>query len=87
MTKRWKKPTAAQLKRQVAEKRLSTEAQLGMTIEEWRLKKRQEWRAVVTAIEKFTYGCAYTPTGNDFYELTRTSERITETLKDDWVCW
>lgn len=82
-----KKPTQKELQRGIARKRLQTEAHLGMPIAEWRLKKRQQWRTVMNAINLFAYGSAYTPTGNDFYELQKSADRIKESMSDDWVCW
>lgn len=77
--KRVRKPTY--------DKKRSTENHLRMSIEDWRLKKRQEWWAVVHALELFSYGSAYTPTGNDLYEMEKAANRIKESMADDWVCW
>ena len=68
-------------------KRLLTEAHLQMSIADWRLKKRQQWQAVMNALDLFGYGSAYTPTGNDFYELQKSADRIATAMKRDWVCW
>ncbi len=69
------------------EKRLATERHLGMTIEDWRVKKRQEWRAVMDAIRRFDFGSAYTPVGHDLFDVHRAVNRINDTLDVDWVCW
>lgn len=68
-------------------KKRRTENHLGMTIEDWRLKKRQQWRAVMHALDAFNWGCAYTPAGNDLCELQKSADRIKEAMADDWVCW
>lgn len=68
-------------------KKLLTENHLGMSIEDWRLKKRQQWHVVMNALNLFTYGSAYTPTGNDLYELQKSADRIKEAMEEDWVCW
>jgi len=78
---------AANAAREIAEKRLRTERHLGMTIADWRLKKRQEWKAVMSALDRYGFGAAYTPGGNDFYELQRSAARVADALQDDWVCW
>lgn len=83
----WRKLTRAEQREDRDERRMFTERHLRMTIEDWRLKKRQEWRAVMSALELFTFGSAYTPTGNDLYELQRSADRIARAMKDDWVCW
>jgi hypothetical protein len=84
-----KKKTLSRKARQsvIASKRLLTETHLRMPIAEWRLKKRQEWRVVMNALALFTYGCGYTPAGNDLYELQRAADRINAALDADWVCW
>jgi hypothetical protein len=79
--------TNAQLAAVAKRKRLQTEAHLGMPIAEWRLKKRQQWRAVMNAMSLFTYGCAYTPAGNDLYEMQKAADRINDAMQADWVCW
>lgn len=72
---------------QTHRKKRLTENHLGMTIEDWRLKKRQQWRAVMNALSLFNFGSAYTPTGNDLYELQKSADRINEAMAEDWVCW
>lgn len=84
---KWKKPTKRQLEQQIARKRLQTEAHLGMPIAEWRLKKRQEFGAIMRALQLFQFGAAYTPAGNDLYEMAKSADRIKEALEDDWICW
>lgn len=68
-------------------RRLGTERHLRMTIEDWRLKKRQEWRAVKHAVSLFDFGSAYTPAGNDLYEIQKAVKRISESMDADWICW
>lgn len=85
--KRKPEATRAASSRLIAQKRLSVESHLRMPIAEWRLKKRQEWRSVMSALSVFNYGSAYTPTGNDLFELQRAAERIKEAMAEDWVCW
>ena len=82
-----KRPSTRALQRRVDDKRLRTEAHLGMSIAEWRLKKRQEWAALMRALDRFEYGSAYTPVGGDAYDLRVTANRITGALAQDWVCW
>lgn len=71
----------------VHEARLRTESHLRMTIEDWRIKKRQEWRTVMSALQLFSYGSAYTPASHDLYVLQHAADRIRETMEEDWVCW
>jgi hypothetical protein len=40
--------------------RANTEKHLGMSVGDWRVKERQEWRAVVNAIKAFNFGELYT---------------------------
>ena len=74
-THRHRRPSTRALQRRVDDKRLRTEAHLGMSIAEWRLKKRQEWAAVMRALDRFEYGSAYTPVGGDAVR-TCASRRI-----------
>ena len=60
---------------------------LGGTANDWRQKKRQEWKLVVNAVQTFEYGCAYTPTHADLYELQKLARRISEDLEDEWIAW
>lgn len=83
----WMKPTKKETRMQIVSKRLSTERHLRMSIEDWRAKKRQEWRQVLNALDLFTYGCAYTPAGNDLYEMQKAADRVKESMEEDWVCW
>lgn len=87
MKKVSRRPSKHETQRALSRSRVLTEAHLRMPIAEWRLKKRQQWRAVMHAIDLFAYGSAYTPTGNDFYELQKSADRIKEAMADDWVCW
>ena len=87
MMSKKKQPGTRDPQREIAHKRVLTERHLGMPIADWRLKKRQEWRVVMNALSVFDYGCAYTPAGNDLYELQRSANRIAEALDSDWVCW
>jgi hypothetical protein len=80
------KMTKADLQK-ISEKRTRTERHLRMSIEDWRAKKRQEWRTVMSALDLFAYGSAYTPAGNDLYELQKAADRIREAMVEDWVCW
>lgn len=82
-----KKPTTRQLKMAATRKRLSTEAHLQMSVEDWRTRKRQQWRVILNAVDLFTYGSAYTPVGADLYEMTKAMNRISVEMEDDWVCW
>ena len=81
------RPTNRQLAMLATRKRLRTEAHLGMPFDEWRLKKRQQWKAVINALDLFTYGCAYTPAGNDLFEMQKAADRINEIMAVDWVSW
>lgn len=53
----------------------------------WRQTKRQEWRAVVNAVNTFHLGTAYTPVGCDFLDLLRLVERMTEDMQGEWIAW
>jgi hypothetical protein len=54
------------------------------TVEQWRRRKRREWRAVVKAIQPFTHGCVYTPALAPFDELRRNRDAITSLLQGNW---
>ena len=71
----------------MAQRERRTELHLGMTLGDWRTKKRQEWATLCRALEVFNYGSAYTPAGDDLDHLERAARRITEALKQDWICW
>lgn len=86
---RKQKLTAAERKHQeaVTQKRRSTETHLGMPWAEWQTKKRQEWHAVMKALDIFRFGAAYTPVCGDLYEVQKVATRIEESLDRDWVSW
>jgi hypothetical protein len=63
------------------------EKHLGVPVGQWRQKKRQEWKLLMNALSTFTYGCAYTPTHQDLYELQKLAVRIEEDLQGNWVAW
>ncbi len=71
----------------INQKRLSTERHLGMTIAEWRFKKRQQWRVLEHALKAFEFGAAYAPVGNDLYTVRQCVDRVSEAMGEDWVCW
>ena len=55
---------------------------------EWRGKKRTEWREVMSALERYSFGSAYTPDGNGLYRLQQLAQAITVQIEtEDWVCW
>jgi hypothetical protein len=85
--RKWRKPTKKELEQIRDQKRLTTEAHLGMPIADWRLKKRQQWRVVLNALRLFEFGAAYAPVGNDLYEMRKAADRIMESMEQDWVCW
>lgn len=62
-------------------------AHLGCSEDVWRQKKRQQWNDVVRAVNAFEYGSAYTPAGNDLFELQRRLRSIADALEGDWVAW
>lgn len=56
--------------------------------DEWRAKKRQEWREVMFALDRFAYGSAYVPAQAPLYELARLAHQIKEAVDaDGWVAW
>ena len=69
----------------IRERRRSTEAHLRMSLEDWRAYKRAQWKAVMHALEAFNYGSAYTPAGNDQYELHKAAQRISDAMEADWL--
>lgn len=69
------------------ERRRVVEAHLGMPWAEWQTKKRQEWRAVMSALCQFEWGSAYTPAGGDLYAIHRAANRIKDAMAKDWVSW
>lgn len=68
-------------------KRSVTEKNIGMAIEDWRAKKRQEWKEVVRALDRFRFGCAYTPISDEVYHMDRAVARANEAMSEDWICW
>ena len=74
-------------KRTLKSKPLSTQLPSGWkgTPEEWRASKRGEWQLVVRALDKFEWGSAYVPVGDDLFQVQRAVCRITEALSEDWV--
>lgn len=68
-------------------RRQSTERHLEMPWPEWQVKKRQQWRAVMSALKAFEYGAAYTPGGNDLYQMRILADRVEDALRADWVSW
>lgn len=82
-----KKPPTTTRQKHPSLGRKHTEKHLGMPIEEWRQKKRQEWHELMAALQRFEFGAAYTPAGTDLFELRRAANRINEALQDDWICW
>ena len=78
MTKKRKQPESLQRR---------TERHLGMPWDQWRQKKRQEWKDILNAIDRFNVGCAYTPAHRELYEVQRIMRRITEDMAHDWVSW
>lgn len=58
------------------------------TPEEWRALKRTEWREVTQALERYAYGCGYTPANAALYHLKKLAQQITEAIESpDWIAW
>ena len=63
-------------------------AHLASTPDEWRALKRQEWREVMSAFQRFQYGAAYVPEQAPLYKVWRILQQITEAMEQpDWVAW
>jgi hypothetical protein len=62
-------------------------SRMGCTLEEWRVKKRLEARAIVRACELYQWGSAYTPrgAGDVSYQIHRLAERLMDELEGDWT--
>jgi hypothetical protein len=61
---------------------------LERTPEAWRDFKRQEWREVMAALERFRYGSAYTPEQDAQYRLWKLSIQIDEAVNaKGWIAW
>lgn len=60
---------------------------LDSTPEEWRQKKRQEWKLLVNALRDFEWGAGFTPVGADLHQLQRLVLRMEEDLQGEWVAW
>jgi len=61
---------------------------LAATPEEWRALKRQQWREVMAAIERYQWGAGYTPGQTELWHLGRLANQITEQLEPaDWIAW
>lgn len=61
---------------------------LQSTPEEWRALKRQEWREVQAALQRFTYGCAFVPGSAELYKLAQLAGQIEDMLMaEGWVAW
>ena len=58
------------------------------TPEEWRALKRQEWREVMHALQRYQYGAAYTPAGTTLYKAASLLQQIEEAVNaDGWIAW
>ena len=67
--------------------RRQLERDLVPSFAEWQAKKLAEWEAVMTALESFTIGSAYTPAGRDLVDLQRLAEEIDDAMGGVWVGW
>lgn len=54
------------------------------TARKWRLRKRQEWRAVQEALHAYMMGCVYTPEYRKFDSLREKAKEIEQSLRGDW---
>ena len=68
-------------------RRARLEKHLQMPWAEWQTKKRQEWKNVNRALQLFEFGAAFTPAGEDLYEMRKAAARIAEAMAEDWVSW
>lgn len=57
----------------------------GGTVGEWRALKRTEWAVVERAFEKFLWGAAYVPAGDDLYQMQRAVDRMSKAMAEDWI--
>lgn len=63
-------------------------AHLQSTPEEWRALKRQEWREVMAALERFDFGSAYVPMSAERYKLRQLAWQIQDAvMAEGWVAW
>lgn len=62
-------------------------AHLHTTSDAWRDLKRQEWREVMAALERYNYGSAYTPEQAALYQVQKLSLQVEEALSMNWVAW
>jgi hypothetical protein len=47
---------------------------------QWRIRKRREWRAVMSTLNVFSNGCAYTPVYIEFCKLESAARKIHDDL-------
>jgi hypothetical protein len=55
-------------------------ASSNLTHRAWKSRKRQEWRAVIRALETFRLGCAFTPVRSETLNIIEQAESLTERL-------
>ena len=89
MTKKTtKKAMRASVARAAVRRQSAFPAHLQTTPDEWRALKRTEWREVMHAIDRYTYGAAYCPSDAALYHLGRLARQIQEALEPpDWIAW
>ena len=81
------KRTRAAVRRATVPPKREFPSHLGTTPEEWRNKKRTEWREVMQAIERYEYGSAYTPANSALYHLHKLAYQISDALEPTWEVW
>lgn len=69
------------------DKKLRFPQHLNSTPDEWRQKKRQEWKLVMNALKDFEWGAGFTPANTDFYHIQRLVRRVEEDLQGEWIAW
>ena len=53
---------------------------LRTTQRNWKVRKRHEWKSVLMALERYRFGCAFTPDENATRQLYEAAEAITKSL-------
>jgi hypothetical protein len=64
------------------------DGRLAPTAEEWRDEKRGQWREVMSALERFRYGSAYTPDQDAQYRIWKLSIQVEDAVNaKGWIAW
>jgi len=83
-----KKPKASVIRKATGPRRRVFPAHLSSTPDEWRTQKRQEWREVMAALDRYGFGSGYAPEQAAHWRLMKLATQIEEAVDaEGWVAW